>query len=200
MCNAVSSLDKKNTSKSSSSSQLRLLDGWLVTAKKIPSPNMNLRPDVSDISLLVIHNISLPPEQFGNGCIEAFFCNRLDKQGHPYFKTITGLEVSSHFLITRTGELIQFVSTEQRAWHAGKSTFEGRDNCNDFSIGVELEGCDSLPYSPEQYSALGDLIVLLMKSYPRITQSRIVGHSDISPGRKTDPGPVFNWQKIREMI
>jgi len=200
VCNGVSSSDNISTSKSLLSPSVSLADGWLSCAKKIPSPNFNQRPDSSDISLLVIHNISLPPEQFGNGCVEAFFCNRLEKHRHPYFKTIAGLAVSSHFLITRIGELIQFVSTEQRAWHAGKSTFEGHDNCNDFSIGVELEGADTLPYSPEQYSALANLIELLLKSYPRITNNRIVGHSDISPGRKTDPGPAFDWQKIRGMI
>ncbi len=200
MCSGVSNLDNKNTVKLPSSSRTALFDGWFPSAKKIPSPNFNQRPDSADVSLLVIHNISLPPEQFGNGCIEAFFCNRLDKHHHPYFKTIAKLEVSSHFLITRKGELVQFVSTEQRAWHAGKSRFEARDNCNDFSIGVELEGADTLPYSAEQYDSVASLIQHLMEAYPRITKDRIVGHSDISPGRKTDPGPAFNWQKIRGMI
>ena len=174
--------------------------GWLVGVRKLPSPNFNNRPDSTDISLLVIHNISLPPKQFGNHYICDFFTNCLDTEAHPYFKEIADLQVSSHLLIDRQGEIIQFVPFHQRAWHAGESCFEGADNCNDFSIGIELEGADDIPYTDDQYQSLIVVTQALMAHYPTMTQQRIVGHSDIAPGRKTDPGPAFDWQRYRSAI
>ncbi|MBR9909040.1 MAG: 1,6-anhydro-N-acetylmuramyl-L-alanine amidase AmpD [Gammaproteobacteria bacterium] len=173
-------------------------DGWLASqARIIPSPNCNERPASSAVSLLVIHNISLPPGQFGSGCIEQFFCNRLDHDAHPFFQEIRGVEVSAHFLIDRAGQVTQFVPVTRRAWHAGVSSFAGRDACNDFSIGIELEGEDNRAYTSAQYQSLVALTQTLQRAYPAITSDRIVGHSDIAPGRKTDPGPAFDWQRYR---
>jgi AmpD protein len=174
--------------------------GWLGLAKKSVSPFYNERPDFNDISLLVIHNISLPPEQFGDDYIEDFFCNNLDVSRHPYFKNIASLKVSSHLLITREGEVIQFVPFHKRAWHAGQSSFEGRQECNDFAIGIELEGADKLPYTDVQYKQLATVTLAITKEYPIITQERIVGHSDIAPDRKTDPGESFNWKKYFTLL
>lgn len=167
--------------------------GWLSPTVRCPSPNFNARPAGEVVSLLVIHNISLPPGQFGGGYIQQFFCNQLPVGDHPYFATICDLQVSAHAMIDRQGQVIQFVSFADRAWHAGASCFAGRDNCNDFSIGIELEGADDQPYTPEQYKALAMLAGKLLARYPLLTQARIVGHSDIAPGRKTDPGPFFDW-------
>ena len=164
-----------------------------------PSDNFNERPD-GEISLLVIHNISLPPGQFSTGQVQALFQNRLDPQAHPYFAGIAGLRVSAHFLIERDGRLWQFVSCLQRAWHAGVSCFAGREGCNDFSLGIELEGTDDLPFSEAQYNQLTSLTRLLRQHYPAISLERIVGHSDIAPGRKTDPGPYFDWQRYRASL
>ena len=149
------------------------------------------------VALLVIHNISLPPGCFGGEHIEALFTNCLDPSADPYFETIHQLEVSAHFLIRRGGELVQFVSTDERAWHAGISQWCGRANCNDFSIGIELEGADDAAYESAQYVMLSQLIIALRRAYPRITGDAIVGHSDIAPGRKTDPGPGFDWTRVR---
>ena len=168
--------------------------GWLVNARRVPSPNYNDRPNPTDISLLVIHNISLPPEQFGSNDICDFFTNCLDVSAHPYFKEIAELQVSSHLLIDRQGKIIQFVSFDDRAWHAGQSCFEDVDNCNDYGIGIELEGTDEAPYTDFQYQALIEVTRALLLRYPTIIKQRIVGHSDISPDRKTDPGPAFDWQ------
>ena len=168
-------------------------DGWLSPVYKCPSPNYNARPSGAGIDLLVIHNISLPPEQFGGGYVQQFFCNRLPVDVHPYFSTIADLQVSAHCLIDRAGETTQFVSFAERAWHAGQSCFEGRKDCNDFSIGIELEGSDYVPYTEKQYQMLVRLTRLLMAIHPGITAERIVGHSDIAPARKTDPGPAFDW-------
>ena len=173
--------------------KITISQGWLSHARRVPSPNCNARPNDSDISLLVIHNISLPPEQFGGNYIEQFFTNTLCINDHPYFKTIAHIEVSAHLLITRTGEFVQFVGFDQRAWHAGVSSFDGRENCNDFSIGIELEGTDNLAYTHEQYVALCEVTQLLLSTYPAIVPERIVGHCDIAPGRKTDPGEAFDW-------
>jgi len=172
--------------------------GWVTEAVKIPSPNFNQRPagQAGEISLLVIHNISLPPGEFGTGMIDALFTNCLPTERHPYFAQLAGLQVSSHFLIERSGQLKQFVSCNERAWHAGTSSFQGRTACNDFSIGIELEGTDDIPYTDAQYSCLEQLIDCLQKSYPLLKHERICGHSDIAPGRKTDPGPAFDWQRI----
>lgn len=169
--------------------------GWLSTARRVPSPNCNDRPDHAVISLLVIHNISLPPRQFGGPYICDFFSNCLNPGIHPYFEEIACLEVSSHLLIDREGRVTQFVPFHQRAWHAGQSRFEGVDNCNDFSIGIELEGADDIPYTDCQYQVLTAVTRELLAHYPTMTQQRIVGHSDIAAGRKTDPGPAFNWSR-----
>ena len=146
--------------------------------------------------LVVVHCISLPPGQYGGPEIEAFFTNTLDCEGHPYFAEIANLEVSAHFLIRRAGEVVQFVSTDERAWHAGVSSWQGREQCNDFSIGIELEGCDEEAYTDPQYDALNQLLTSLTKQYPDIRHDAIVGHSDIAPGRKTDPGPAFDWSRL----
>lgn len=168
--------------------------GWCDSARRCPSPNCNARP-AGEVSLLVIHNISLPPGQFGTGEVENLFCNRLDPQAHPYFAGIAHLQVSAHFLIERDGRLTQFVSCNERAWHAGVSCFAGREQCNDFSLGIELEGTDEQPYSAAQYATLQALTRELLRVYPAITAQRICGHSDIAPGRKTDPGPAFDWPR-----
>lgn len=172
-------------------------DGWLRPARHLLSPNHNHRESCDDISLLVIHNISLPPGQFGTGCVEDFFCNQLDTSAHEFFEQIQDLKVSAHFLVDRTGAVTQFVPTIARAWHAGVSRFEGREACNDFSIGIELEGTDDEPYTDDQYSTLQRLAQALMSRHPAITQERISGHCDIAPGRKTDPGPAFDWSRFR---
>ncbi len=175
-------------------------EGWLEHTERICSPNAGERPDVNDISLLVIHNISLPPGQFGGGYVQQFFTNRLSSEAHPYFAEIADLKVSAHLLIERSGHLIQFVPFTKRAWHAGVSRFAERDNCNDFSIGIELEGSDDIPYTSEQYEVLCAVTQSLLQQYPRITPERITGHSDIAPGRKTDPGPAFDWTFFRQRL
>lgn len=163
----------------------------------IPSPNFDERPAGCDISLLVIHNISLPPDKFGgNGVIE-LFTNSLDLEAHPYYSQLRGLKVSAHFFIRRSGEIIQFVPCEKRAWHAGESCWEGRARCNDYSLGIELEGTDTVPFTDAQYAALVPLTRALQKTYPI---SSIAGHSDVAPGRKTDPGPCFDWARYRAAL
>lgn len=169
-------------------------DGWLKNANRVESDNFNQRPTLKKDFLVVIHSISLPPGQFNNSFIEDFFQNKLNPTLHPYFETIKDLKVSAHFLIKRTGELIQFVSCHNRAWHAGESSWKGISNCNDFSIGIELEGTEIEPYEEIQYKVLLNLLVQLKKEYNIID---IVGHSDIAPHRKTDPGPSFDWNKIK---
>ncbi|MBY4897423.1 1,6-anhydro-N-acetylmuramyl-L-alanine amidase AmpD [Cupriavidus sp. AU9028] len=167
--------------------------GWVQGARLAPSPNHDERPAGLPVDLLVVHNISLPPGVFGGGAIEALFQNRLDPAGHPYFAQVHAMRVSAHFLIRRDGELVQFVSCGQRAWHAGQSDFLGRERCNDFSIGVELEGCDERPFEAAQYRVLAALTGLLRQRYPI---GAVAGHSDIAPGRKTDPGPHFDWDRF----
>ena len=162
----------------------------------MPSPNCNARHKDSVIELIVVHGISLPPGQYGGPEIEEFFTNTLDPNAHAYFAEIAGLEVSAHFLIRRTGEVVQFVSTDARAWHAGVSCWQGREKCNDFSIGIELEGHDDETYTDPQYDALNLLVMSLRKQYPGIRHDAIVGHSDIAPGRKTDPGTAFDWSRL----
>ena len=169
-------------------------DGWLKNANRVDSDNFNQRPTLKKDFLVVIHSISLPPGQFNNSFIEDFFQNKLNPTLHPYFETIKDLKVSAHFLIKRKGELIQFVSCHNRAWHAGESSWKGMSDCNDFSIGIELEGTEIEPYEEIQYKVLLNLLVLLKKEYNIID---IVGHSDIAPHRKTDPGPSFDWNKIK---
>ena len=172
-------------------------EGWLEQSNKIPSPNFDDRPKNTAIKLIVIHNISLPPENFNPSNIEKLFLNKLDFDSHEYFKEIRDLKVSSHFLIDREGQITQFVSVYKRAWHAGKSNFENEDNCNDFSIGIEMIGSDNSIFENKQYASLKKLIKSLKKVFPKILEDNIVGHSDIAPGRKTDPGPFFDWTKIR---
>jgi len=175
-------------------------NGWLTGVRHCVSPHCNPRPEGSDISLLVVHGISLPPGQYGGPWIDDLFLGRLDPAVHPYFAQIAGLEVSAHCLIRRDGELVQYVSFLERAWHAGRSCFAGREACNDFSIGIELEGTDTESYTQAQYEVLAALSRCLMTRYPAITLDRIVGHSDIAPGRKTDPGPAFDWAGFRRRL
>ncbi len=163
----------------------------------INSPNFDERPDGMRIDTIVIHAISLPPDQFGGDFVEQLFTNQLDGSAHPYFCEICHLEVSAHFYIKRGGSLIQFVSPDKRAWHAGQSEFLGKQQVNDFSVGIELEGCDAKPFTEAQYRSLTNLTKQLLQSYPHTSVDRIVGHSDISPGRKTDPGPCFDWKRYR---
>ena len=170
--------------------------GWWGMAEHLPSPNYDSRPDNMPIELALIHHISLPPGQFGNSYIADFFLNRLDPDAHPYFKEIAQRSVSSHFLIYRDGRVQQFVSADQRAWHAGVSNFFGRERCNDFSIGIELEGTDDLPFQPAQYASLKDLVLALKVKYPIAAYA---GHSDVAPGRKTDPGIHFDWELFARM-
>ena len=173
--------------------------GKLIGATQIASPNFNTRPDDTDIQLIVIHNISLPPSQFGGGYIQQFFQNKLDWSIHPYFQTIEGMQVSAHLLILRTGEVIQFVNFNDRSWHAGRSSYLAQKECNDYSIGIELEGSDDLPFEVEQYQALVEIVTVLRQAYPKI-QNHIAGHSDIAPKRKTDPGLYFDWQLFRQLL
>lgn len=168
--------------------------GWCDGVRHCPSPNFNTRP-CDEVSLLVIHNISLPPGQFGTGKVVEFFQNQLNPTEHPYFESIAAMTVSAHFLIERCGAITQFVSCRDRAWHAGVSTFDGREGCNDFSLGIELEGTDEQPYSDAQYASLRHLSEQLLGVYPAILPSRIQGHCHIAPGRKTDPGPAFDWPR-----
>lgn len=170
--------------------------GWLNEANKKISPNFDKRPSTSTIELLVIHNISLPPNVFEGDAVERFFLNQLDPQAHPYFETIADIKVSAHLFIRRDGEIIQFVSFNDRAWHAGQSCFQGRSGCNDYSIGIELEGSDEQPYSDKQYLQLQQVTEALHQRYPKITAERISGHEHIAPGRKTDPGPSFDWRRF----
>ncbi|MGO1461747.1 MAG: 1,6-anhydro-N-acetylmuramyl-L-alanine amidase AmpD [Marinobacter sp.] len=174
--------------------------GRLQTARWCPSPNYGPRPQGSLISLLVVHNISLPPGQFGGHYIEQFFTNCLNPSEHPYFPTIADMRVSAHALILRDGTLVQFVSFLERAWHAGRSCFRGMDECNDFSIGIELEGADDIPYTPEQYRSLANVAAIICSAWPAVTSDRITGHCDIAPGRKTDPGPAFDWPGFRASL
>ena len=170
--------------------------GVAAPAAQIPSPNRDARPPGTRISLLVVHGISLPPGQFGGDGIERLFTNRLEPSAHPYYATIATLKVSAHFLIRRDGDLIQFVRCADRAWHAGASEWKGRPRCNDYSVGVELEGADEIAYAGAQYTALARLAKALRRRYPI---ADIVGHSDIAPGRKTDPGPAFDWARLRRL-
>ena len=175
---------------------LTLVDGWVAQARCCLSPHFNARP-LNEVSLLVIHNISLPAGCFGQPYIDQLFQGCLDIEADSSFKDLQGLEVSAHFLIRRDGELVQYVCCDDRAWHAGLSEFEGRTNCNDFAVGIELEGTDELAYSDEQYQRLVELTRNLMLHYPDITPARITGHSDIAPGRKTDPGNGFDWHRYK---
>lgn len=173
---------------------------WLDDAIICPSSHFNHRPNPKDISLLVIHNISLPPGQFGGDYIDDLFLGRLDCCADPYFGQLEGLRVSAHCMINRRGDVTQYVSFAERAWHAGLSVFEGRDNCNDYAIGIELEGTDNTAYTDQQYIALARLTKRLQQTFPLITRQRIVGHCDIAPIRKTDPGEAFDWSRYFAML
>jgi len=179
--------------------QINKKTGLLNSCKQCLSPNKDARPENTTIDLIVIHSISLPPGKFGGKAIEQFFQNKLDKNAHPYFEEIHEMQVSSHVLIKRSGEIVQFVPFHERAWHAGKSNFQGRERCNDFSIGIELEGTDSDIFENIQYLQLAQLVGTLQSVYPTIANN-ITGHSDISPGRKKDPGTGFNWNKLKSNL
>lgn len=168
--------------------------GWWQGARRVDSPNFSPRAENETISLVVLHNISLPPFEYGNGAVEKLFTNRIDPEEHPFFSILTELRVSSHFLITRQGEAIQFVSCDDTAYHAGVSSFRGREKCNAFSIGIEIEGCDFEPFTPAQYQCLNTLLPAIAEHYPI---EAVTGHQDIAPGRKSDPGHFFDWEKIR---
>lgn len=179
---------------------LTLTAHWVDQARHLPSPNAGERPDAADIRLIIVHNISLPPGCFGGPHVDEFFTNRLDPSAHPYFGEIADLRVSSHFLIGRDGALTQYVACDRRAWHAGASCWRGRENCNDFAIGIELEGADDIPYEQAQYDRLTELTLLLQSAYPGIAPDAVVGHEDVAPGRKTDPGPAFDWRRFRDRL
>ncbi len=172
-------------------------DGWLVRARAVPSPNVGPRPPSTPIDLVVLHSISLPPGEYGGDAIERLFTNRLDWEAHPYFDTIRGMTVSTHFLIRRDGELVQFVSCEERAWHAGASSWNGRDDCNNFSIGIELEGLEGEHFEAPQYRALAALLASVSRRYPI---RAVAGHEHVAPGRKNDPGPAFDWPHLRALF
>jgi AmpD protein len=169
-------------------------DGWYSTAQRLPSPNFEARPEQVEPTLIVVHNISLPPDEFGGNAIAEFFQNRLDHDAHPYYDHLRGMRVSSHFVIRRDGALEQYVSCNERAWHAGASSFLGRERCNDFSVGIELEGSDRCPFEAAQYASLNEVVRALAERYPI---EALAGHSDIAPGRKTDPGPHFEWPRLQ---
>ena len=177
-----------------------ITSGLIKEARQHLSPNCDSRPDESDISLIVIHGISLPPGKFGKDYIDQLFCNQLNPDEHPYFKDISDLKVSSHLLVRRDGEVVQYVPFQKRAWHAGVSCYEKRDCCNDYSIGIEMEGEDETPYTDIQYQVLATIIKDLIKSYPELNEQTITGHSDIAPGRKTDPGEAFDWGILRKFL
>lgn len=175
-------------------------DGLLSNVVYVRSPNQSSRPEGCAIDLLVIHNISLPPGKFETGFVDQFFCNTLDSEAHPFFKEIASLKVSAHLLIERSGKITQYVPFTEKAWHAGESSFGGRANCNEYSIGIELEGTDFEAFTDAQYRVLITVTALLQQEYPCLNLDRIVGHSDIAPGRKTDPGPFFDWPRYRAAI
>ena len=174
--------------------------GWLEGVRLVPSPNCDARPQGCDVELVVVHNISLPPREFGGLDIDRLFTNTLDPAAHPYFLGIAHVPVSAHLLIARNGRVTQYVSLYERAWHAGVSSFRGRERCNDFSVGIELEGADDIPYEDTQYGRLAELVRILRERWPGLGDDRLVGHSDIAPGRKTDPGPAFHWTRLRGLV
>lgn len=188
------------TKKSNSYSPLTIRDGLLTNARQCQSPNFDERPDNCKPDLIVIHNISLPPNEYGGKGIDQLFTNCLDKDEHPYYEDIHHLRVSSHLLIRRDGEIVQYVPFNKRAWHAGVSEFQGREVCNDFSIGIELEGSDFEAFTEPQYSALEAIVEGLLQYYPCLAADKITGHEHIAPGRKTDPGPFFEWQRLSKTL
>jgi AmpD protein len=180
--------------------QVDLKSGRMRGVRQIASPNQDARPAGVEADLIVVHGISLPPGEFGGPWIDRLFTNALPSDVHPYFAEVGLLRVSSHVVVARDGAVTQYVGFTERAWHAGKSMYQGREACNDFSVGVELEGTDTLPYEPAQYGALAEVVAALCAAYPRLSPDRLVGHSDIAPGRKTDPGPAFDWPHARRLI
>ena len=180
--------------------EITISNGLLSLARQVASPNFSERPDGCVIDTLIVHNISLPPGKFGTHYIDQLFCNTLDCSEHEYFAQLDGLKVSAHILIERDGVMVQYVPFHKKAWHAGESEFKGKKACNDFSIGIELEGTDTEPFTPKQYQSLILLTRVLMESYPDITIDRIAGHSDVAPGRKTDPGPCFDWRYYKSCL
>ncbi len=173
---------------------------WLLPARRMLSPNCDARPVDAEVSLIVVHGISLPPGEYGGRWIDDFFTNRLDASAHPYFTEIEHLRVSAHLLVRRDGELVQYVPFTRRAWHAGQSSYGKRDACNDFAIGVELEGSDDQPYEDIQYRQLAAVVEVLRARFPAIGKEDVVGHCDIAPGRKTDPGPAFDWVRLQRLL
>ena len=169
---------------------------WLAGAVRLASPNVDDRPDPTDIALVVLHGISLPPGEFGTGFVEALFTNTLDVGSRPALADLAGVRVSSHLLIARTGQITQFAPFQRRAWHAGVSSYAGRTACNDWAIGIELEGTDHAPYAEAQYEQLRGVLAALFRAYPRLSLCGVVGHCEIAPGRKTDPGPAFDWPRL----
>jgi N-acetyl-anhydromuramoyl-L-alanine amidase len=174
--------------------------GLLEWARQVPSPNCDDRPPGVEADLIVVHGISLPPGEFDGPWIDLLFTNSLPRDAHPYFATVADLRVSAHLLIRRTGQVVQYVPFQRRAWHAGVSSWQGRERCNDFSIGIELEGTDHAPYESTQYAMLARVIAELCHNYPRLAPGRVVGHSDVAPGRKSDPGPSFDWPRLRSLV
>jgi AmpD protein len=173
--------------------------GLLTGVRQVPSPNCDDRPPGMLPDLIVVHGISLPPGEYGGPWIDRLFTNTLPRDAHPYFAEVAGLRVSSHALIRRDGEVVQYVPWHRRAWHAGLSAWQGRERCNDFSVGIEVEGADREPYDSPQYAMLARVLVLLCRAYPTLSLDRVVGHSDIAPGRKSDPGPAFDWPRLRAL-
>jgi AmpD protein len=180
--------------------QIDKVRGFLDGARQVPSPNYDARPADAVIDSLIIHAISMPPGEYGGTDIEQLFCNNLDFARHPFYREIDGITVSAHLLVRRDGQIIQFVPFQERAWHAGASSLEGRERVNDYSIGIELEGSDYSPFEEAQYRTLAEVTCALCAAYPGITPQRIVGHADIAPERKTDPGPYFNWARYRREL
>tara|TARA_Y100001970_G_scaffold286202_1_gene407809 strand:+ start:57 stop:599 length:543 start_codon:yes stop_codon:yes gene_type:complete len=179
---------------------MKIKNHLLENVKISISPNHDLRPKNAKISLIVLHSISLPPTIFGNDYVENFFCNKIKKSEDKYINNIKDMKVSAHLYIKRSGEIIQFVSFDKRAWHAGKSSYENIENCNDYSIGIELEGCDDISYEDIQYEKLVKIIKTLLINYSHLSKDRILSHSDIAPGRKSDPGPLFDWKRLERML
>ncbi|NOU12652.1 MAG: 1,6-anhydro-N-acetylmuramyl-L-alanine amidase AmpD [Methylococcaceae bacterium] len=179
---------------------MNIINHLLLDSAYIDSPNCDDRPDPTDISLIVIHCISLPPGEYDNLYIDQLFCNQLNGDDHPYFKNIFEIKVSAHLLIKRDGACVQYVPFNLRAWHAGVSSYQGRERCNDYSIGIELEGTEQSSYTEIQYRRLAEVIEALLKNYPALSKQRITGHSDIAPGRKTDPGASFEWTKLFDLL
>jgi N-acetyl-anhydromuramoyl-L-alanine amidase len=191
---------RRNSTRDAARLDLDPATGWLGRARQLPSPNCDDRPPGSVPDLIILHGISLPPGEFGGPWIDLLFTNRLPVAGHPFFAEIAALQVSSHVLIRRDGALVQYVPFQRRAWHAGQSSWEGRTRCNDFSVGIELEGTDATPYEPVQYAMAARLVAELCRVYPALSPDRVVGHSDVAPGRKTDPGMSFDWPLLRALV